>query len=40
MLKRFKSAKLIFLITLFSSLSHADVTGQSWASCATLVKVW
>jgi len=27
MLKRFKSAKLIFLITLFSSLSHADVTG-------------
>ncbi len=28
MLKRFKSAKLIFLITLFSSLSHADVTGS------------
>jgi hypothetical protein len=28
MLKRFKSAKLVFLITLFSSLSHADVTGS------------
>ena len=31
MLKRFKSAKLIFLITLFSSLSHEMSQGQFWA---------